>query len=387
MTIDSLEQVKQNKRKRAIRVTFLIFLGGMLLFSLFSNTLENLTLPKAMTEKVAIGSLDIKLEGSGVLRPVAEAKLANTNGWKVQSILVQEGDRVKKGQTLITYDYSSAERELQDEEVSYKKKNMELEQIQQQYIQATTEGDEITRRNALRDMESHKLDQSVQQRKIDEFRARIDSSKAVLAPFDGIITQINAVEGLLSTGDSDLLISNQSQGYWFEFTTDSSLLTNMAISVQEKLQVEVLANSEQKATFIDGMVVQISNAEPRMDSQGDQAGSAPMIAQSTIRVEVSHSALKGGEQATVNRMKKTQQEGFIVSKSAVREDREGKYIFKIVEDKGPLGNVYKAKKVYIESYEANGSVAMIEANEVNMDALIIMESSEPLQDGNRVRLQ
>ncbi|WP_314592090.1 biotin/lipoyl-binding protein [Paenibacillus terrigena] len=50
-----------------------------------------------------------------MLQPMLEAKLSNTAGWKVEKILVKEGDRVKKGQKLILYDSKTAERELKDE--------------------------------------------------------------------------------------------------------------------------------------------------------------------------------------------------------------------------------------------------------------------------------
>lgn len=45
------------RRKRSIQVVFIVFMGLLLFFTLFSNTLQSLTLPKVRTEKAANGSL------------------------------------------------------------------------------------------------------------------------------------------------------------------------------------------------------------------------------------------------------------------------------------------------------------------------------------------
>lgn len=83
----------------------------LLFFTFFSNTLQSLTLPKVTTVKPQTKSLEFTLEGSGKLTPVSEAKLLNASGWKVRQVLVKEGDRVTKGQTLIRYDSQAAEAE------------------------------------------------------------------------------------------------------------------------------------------------------------------------------------------------------------------------------------------------------------------------------------
>lgn len=84
------------RRKRNIQVVFMVFMGLLLFFTLFSNTIQTLTLPKVRTEKPTKGNLLFTIEGSGILQPLAEVKLSNTSGLKVEQILVKEGQR-KKG--------------------------------------------------------------------------------------------------------------------------------------------------------------------------------------------------------------------------------------------------------------------------------------------------
>lgn len=115
-------------------------MGVLLFFTFFSNTLQSLTLPKVTTVKPESRSLEFTLEGSGMLRPVSEARLLNSSGWKVRQILVKEGDKVKKGQKLILYDSQTAESELQDEITLLDKQKIEQQTLQDQFIQTYLEG-------------------------------------------------------------------------------------------------------------------------------------------------------------------------------------------------------------------------------------------------------
>lgn len=388
MEIGLKEEPKDHRRKRNIQIVFGVFMGLLVLFTLFSNTLQSLTLPKVRTETAVIGSLVYTIEGSGVLRPLVEAKLSNPAGWKVKTILVKEGERVKKGQKLITYDSRSAERELQDEITKLEKQKIDLRNIQDRFILATTEGDETKARSASRDLESSQLDLAMQERKINELRERLADQKEITAPFDGVITKVNAATGMKSTGESDVLVSNNSRGYRFEFLADASRLSSLEITIGKKVEVEVQAVSDGQNLIIEGIVDEMADAESRRENSSDRdANKNVSIPQKVLRVKVVGSELKGGEQALVKLAKRSQQEGILISNEAIHQDREGKFIYKIEEQKGALGNVFVARKVRIYSSETNDKETMIPSNNVYENESIILESSEPLQDGNRVRLQ
>lgn len=388
MAVGLQEEPKNRNRKRTIRAVFGLFIGALALLTLFGNTLQSLTLPKVRTEKPVSGSLLHTLEGSGVLKPLSEVKLANPAGWKVKNILVKEGDRVKKGQKLILYDSKSAERELQDEETRLAKQRIDLQNAQDLYIQSASEGDEMKVRSAGRDIETRKLDIGVQERKIGELRDRLASNKEISAPFDGIVTKLNAIEGVSSTGEPDVLISNDSRGYRFEFAADASLLSSLSMAKGQKIEVEVQGKSDQPAGTIDGTIVDIADAEPRAGgAANDQGGKSEAIAQKLLRVQVTDRGLKGGEQALVKLTQRSLRQGLTITSEAVHEDREGPFIYRIEEQPGPLGNVFVVRKARTKITESNGRETMIESGSVYEDDLIIVESSEPLQDGDRVRLQ
>jgi len=379
------EELGQRRRKRNIQIVFGLFIGLLLFFTIFSNTLQSLALPKVRTETPISGSMEHKLEGSGILQPLAEAKLMNPAGWKAIAIAVKEGDSVNKGQTLIVYDSKTAERELQDELAQLEKQKIELQNAQDQYIASATEGDAAKSRSDGRDIETRKIDLGVQERKINEIRDRLASHKQIAAPFDGIVTKLNAVEGLASTGAPDVVLTNNSRGYRLELPVDTPLLAGLGIATEEKLPVEVRMPPDQQPRILEGTVYEIADAEPRTERSAE--GKQATIAQKAVRIKVADPELKGGEQARVQFVKRLRQEGRIISNEAIHQDRGGKYVYKVEEQKGALGNVFIVRKVKVQVAESNDKETMIESGDVNLNDLVILESSEPLQEGNRVRLQ
>ncbi|MNI35683.1 HlyD family secretion protein [compost metagenome] len=375
-------------RKRSIQITSTVFIGLLVLFTLFSNTLQSLTLPKVRTENLLIGNLVLTLEGNGILRPLEEVKLSNPAGWRTSKIVVKKDDIVKKGQKLIIYDSETAERELQDEVASLEKQQISLLGLEDQIIQSTIEGDEWKIRRASRELATLKLDLGIQERKIKELKGSLEKHKQLLAPFDGWITTLNAIEGLASTGEPDVIISNDSRGYRFEFLADKLMLSNLGVSIDDKIQVVTQAGLDHPPQNIEGTIAELVDAEPSSKSSSNkEANTTVMSAQKLVRVNLVDSELKGGDQAYVKLTNRSQQEGMRISNEAIRQDREGHYIYKIDEQRGALGNVYMARKATIQVIESNETDSLIELDNARQDDLIILEYSEPLQDGNRVRLQ
>ncbi|MCZ8520334.1 MULTISPECIES: efflux RND transporter periplasmic adaptor subunit [Paenibacillus] len=379
---------EQRSRQRTIKTVFGMFMGLLGVLTLFGNTLQSLTLPKATTEKPAQGSLSHTLEGSGILKPIAEAQLTNPAGWKVKAVGVKEGDRVKKGQLLIAYDSSSAERELQDETAQGEKLKIDLQSMQDRFIGSAQEGDELKKRSASRDIEKSKIDLDIQNRKIKHLADRLSNQKELTAPFDGVVTKVNAVAGLASIVEPDIVIANESRGYRFEFVAGAPLLTALGIVPDDKIQVEVQTAEDRQTRILDGTIAEFADAAPRTDNAPGQAGdTAAVTAQKAVRVNVAGSGLKGGEQAHATIAKPSRLEGHLISNEAVHQDRDGVFIYKVEEHKGALGNVFIARKVRIPSAETNGKETVVPAESLYENERVILASSEPLQDGSRVRLQ
>ncbi|MFG1732063.1 efflux RND transporter periplasmic adaptor subunit [Paenibacillus sp. 843] len=374
------------RRKRILQFVFMGFMGLLLLFTLFSNTLQSLTLPKVTTEQPKNGGIALSIEGSGMLQPIAEAKLSSSTDWEVQQVLVKEGERVKKGQKLITYDNSSARQEIELEVTNLEKQRIEQQNLQDQFIQSSIEEDELKLRSAKREIEKGKLDIAAQERKINEMKVRLSKDQVLTAPFDGIVTKLNAVEGLASGGEPDVIVSNSSQGYRLEVGADAKRLSSIGISIGERIEVEVHTDKVQQAIIMDGVIEEMSHAEPLIEGESEGAETIT-VPQKMIRIKLLDAKLKGGEQARINIEKSSLDQGLLVSNEAIHQDREGMYVFVVEEQPGALGNVFVARKVNITYSERNDKETMIQTDSIYEQDKIILKSSEPLQDGNRVRLE
>lgn len=381
------EQTDRN-RKKMILIAFMALMGGLLFFTLFSNTLQSVTLPKVRTGQAKLGGLTYKLEASGVLQPAKQADFPNPAGWKVRKVLVKEGARVKKGQPLLLYDSAAAERELEDESDQLKKQRIALQTIQDQFIEATVGGDETGLREAKRELETRKLDLSMQERKIEGLKEQLDRQRELVAPFDGVVAKVNAVEGLASAGQPDVVVSSDIAGYRLEMTGDAELIGRLQVATGQTLEVAVAASGDQPARTLDGTVEEIADAGSRIaGSAEDPAGTTAAVPLKRLRVQVADPVLKGGEQVSIKLDQTSADQGWLLPNEAIHRDGDTRFIFKVEERRGALGNEFIARKVTIEASAGNEEETMIPADRLYEGDLIILESSEPLQDGNRVRLQ
>lgn len=376
------------KRKKIIITTFMALMGGLLFFTFFSNTLQSMTLPKVRTSPAAAGGITYRLTGTGILQPKKQAELINPAGWKVKKVLVKEGADVQAGQKLVLYDRADAERELEDEMALLKKQRIALETIQDQFIEATVSGDETGLREAKREIETRKLDLQVQERKIERLREQIRSRSELVAPFDGVVTEVNAVVGVASTSLPDVVVSSTSAGYRVDIIGDAEVIDRLRIATGEAVKVEVAAASEQPPRQLEGVVEDITNAGSRITGSPEEGdGTSATLPQRRLRIRVADPALKGGEQVTVRLEQTSSEQGWVVPNEAIHREGDSRFLFKVEEQRGALGNVFVARKVTIKQSEANEAETMIPAGLLFEGERIILESSEPLQDGNRVRLQ
>ncbi len=385
-------EVKDRKRKSLIRAIFIIFAAGLVMLTLFSNTLKSSTLPKVQTESLIIGSLPLTLERSSSLEPVSQEKLFNSVGWEVKEILVKQGDRVKKGQELVRYDSTTAEGELADQGDLLKKQEIEMKRTQEQYVASVVAGEDKAIREAERIIEIGKLDRQLQERKMNGLQDSIRRGQVLLAPFDGIVAEVGAALGLPSS-EGDVVLTNDARGFQFRMNIDAALLSQMEITKGADLDFEVILESG-TAKGMKGSVSNVLNGESGFgggagpESEAD-SGTAPAAAsepRKIVIVQVADPELKGGEQVHVKLDKRSGEPGMLVSSKAVHQDRSGTYVFKVEERRGALGNIFVARKVAVHLILSTERECLVEAENLYEKERIVLESGEPLQDGDRVRL-
>lgn len=368
-------------RKRSIRIFFGLFIGLLIACTLLGNTLAALTLPKVAFVMTRQGEITHSFIGGGLLKWKAEAALSNDSGWKVDKVHVKTGDVVNKGQKLVTYDAKAAEQPLLDEQASLQKLKLELEGQQQTFVQAAQSGDEQRIEDAKRALKLSEIDIDVQERKIRKLQQDLAAGRELIAPFDGIVMQVGATEGLVSsTGGPDVLLSNRSQGLQFDVAVPADAVALLEPGAQ--LSVQVLGKH---AKEVEGTVEDIQDESLTDQQTGGSESLSPNLRKKRLRVALQDDELQAGERVQVE-LTKTTDEVILLPNKAIREEGDRKFVFTIEERNGPLGNAFYVRKVTVTVADSTDTQAAISGGLFDQERVII-ESSEPLQEGDKIRMQ
>ncbi|TNJ63294.1 biotin/lipoyl-binding protein [Paenibacillus hemerocallicola] len=366
-------------------VVFLLVLAG---FTLFSQTLQTVLLPKVTTEKPAKKTLTYRIEGSGLIKPRQQIELNSDSGWKVAKVHVRNDEQVKQGQVLVTFDETEAQRQLLDAEDELKKKNLNREQLQEQFVDAQRAGDVEVIRKAERSLELDRLDRDIAMRRIETMRNDLARKRMLTAPADGKVLNLQAKEGMnVAQGQPVLTLVEVGEGFQFTFTVGKAMADLMR--KDEKVPVAVSGDEPRQ---MEGTVVEIKDASAgsggggsanKPDADGNTDGGAK--GQKTIVVHVSGDGLQGGESASVNLEKPLKEQGIVLNKKWIKKDGNGSYVFVVRENRSSLGNTYTVQKAYVKTGKGNDEEIVVLGG-VYLGEEIVTESSAPLQEGNRVRL-
>ncbi|MCY9591332.1 HlyD family secretion protein [Paenibacillus chitinolyticus] len=379
-----------DRRKRKIRLFSGLFIGLLVVFTLLSNTFMALTIPKVAVVVPSRGQLVHKFKGSGVIKWRAEITLTNSTGWKVKKVEVKEGDRVKKGQTLVTYDSHDAEQDILDQQAGLNKLKLTMEELQSHFIEASQNGEEKSIEDAKRAMDIHKIDLEVQQRKIQNLQEKLKKNVKLTAPFNGIVTKVIAKEGLSSeNGGYDVRLSDESLGFEFELSVPVD--TAAELKTGDKLEVQVDGPAAEK---IEGQISEIrepgipdpSKTEEGSTGEGGKTAMNLPTKRLLVTMQGTGTGLKEGAGVRVELSRATDPDILLVANKAIHEDNTGKYVFTIEERNGPLGNAFYIHRTSITVTDSDDKVSMVTQGLFEQQQIVV-ESSEPLQDGDKVRMQ
>ena len=360
-------------RKRIVRWVAGLLFGSLIVLTLFSNTLFSLTLPKVTVEQPRAGRLNAEFTGSAALAFVSEMDLSNPEGGKIRQVLVNEGEKVKKGQSLILYENDDAVEQLDSERDMLTKLKLPIESLQRAYIEAATAGDPAAQSAGRAVLESANTDIAAQKRRIRMLESRLAEQLELKAPFDGFIKSVHAVEGLPSgSGGSDVRLADLGKGLQFEVQVPVEM--SEALNIGEPLKV---VTEGKISRTVEGILTEIGESEA---AQPAQAGAETV----RLRIGLHDETLQAGDRVELKLTVQGDEDALIVSSGAVHKDRDGAYIFVVDDKKGPLGNVHYARKMPVTiSAENESSTAVVDS--LFGDERVILESSEPLSDGIQIR--
>lgn len=363
-----------SKRQRLTAALFVLFFAILAGLTFFSSTLETMTLPKVITEKLVSKSLVHHVKGSGVLTPRKQVDLLNEAGSKIVKVHVKENDEVKKGQKLVTFDSSDLDEQIYQEETALKKQQLNREILEEDMLNALIGGDEQVIAKAERALELDNMELAMAQRKLNKLRKEKADKQKLTAPFDGKITKITAEDSMnASQGGTILTLMDSGKGFEFSFAVDSE---NTALfEIGSKVSVRLAKDNK----LVNGMIQEIKAASKENSEDSSDQSSYKVV------VSVSDDGLQGGEQVSLDIKKESNEKGYVLLKKWIHKDTTGSYVYVVEEKKSSLGNTFNARKAYIITGDSTED-EVVAVSGLSPDDEIIIESSELLQEGNRIRV-
>ncbi|MEW9105407.1 efflux RND transporter periplasmic adaptor subunit [Paenibacillus sp.] len=374
------------RKKRKIVWLSGLFFSLLLFLTLASNTLLTLHLPKVRAEQGREGALVTTWRGTARLIPRQHIDLSNRAEWSIKKVYVKEGDRVVKGQTLITYENPAAVQEILDVQAGLAGQRLTLVDLQDDYIEAVQNNDGMRARSTKREIERVRIAIGVQERKVTTMQSEANDRRRIIAPFDGVVTQVRATPQLPSgSGGPDVSVANRQQGYQFEIVIPDAF--GRELRTGEKIRVHI--EHEEANVPVEGSITDIRpmagvDGGASLQEEAEWSASQTNSSQRVI-VKVQHPNIQANELVSVELTQtKKSDGGMLVSNQAIRQAGKDSYVLIIEERSGPLGNIFIASKVSVRLGGTNGQETLVQG--VYAKAQIIVESSEPVTDGQRVRI-
>lgn len=253
------------KKKWSKKKKWFIIGGGSLLmailiaFNIFRDDTNSINVE---TEKVTRQTVIHKVNASGQIQPEMEVKISATSSAWIDSISVNEGDYVIKGQHLITLDrkqllanYNSAVSSVRSAEARLEQEQSSKKRIESMYEQNMTSDQELEAALASYEIANSQLEQakaSLASREDELDKARI------IAPKAGTVTSISKEVGDLAVGgmfQADVLmtISDLSK---MEVIVDVNENDVISISLDDTSEIEIDAFHD---TIFYGLVTEIAH--------------------------------------------------------------------------------------------------------------------------------
>lgn len=203
-------------------------------------------------------------------------------------------------------------------------------------------------------------------KELEEVRAEA-ADAAILSPVEGTVISISKTAGESTAKEEEVaLIQVAGKGMTVSFSVTNDQATKVKVGDMAELQ---------NAWYYTDVIVKLSKIKPDPDNPGKRK---------LLEFSVEGS-LQNGESLSLSVGERSAEYDFVVPNSAVREDKNGKFILIIEEKSTPFGNRYKAKRVDVEVMASDETKTAVSADLQGYE-YVITTSNQPLEAGDQVRL-
>lgn len=208
-----------------------VIIVGLLLVGLWQFNKSKQNTQEYTFEHPQVRNLVKKLEVSGIVDAKEKARLRFVAGGKVTYIGAQEGDTVKKWQTIASIDQATLKKQLQQDLNFYMKERWDWENTQDNIEDRWLDDQEQrTVDKEQWDLENEVLDV--------EIRTQAIQNSSIFSPFEGVLTTSpTAVAGvqLLATDYFEVVNPNS---LVFKAAVDESDISNVSLGQQAQIELD-----------------------------------------------------------------------------------------------------------------------------------------------------
>lgn len=318
-------------------------------------------------EEVRLGDLELSEAFSGTLVPGDEASVLAASPAEIVQVLVQEGDRVRRGQDMVRLDtsdlaiqYRQARAAVDSARIQMDSAFENLERLERLYQEGAAPRQQV---DAARSQYEALRDGSLKQAQaaLDLIGSQMGKG-VVTAPIDGVVVSLNALEGQWASPSSPLAMVADLDRVLARFQLSESQISRVSAGTSLSVYVEAVS-----ADPFAGTVISVASVAD------------PMTRMFPVEVELLNpeGILRGGMTATVRLVSDTAREAILVPEDAIRYGGGQDHLF-----------VYRngvAVRVSVEAILSDGETTAV-AGDLSPGDQVIVLGKERLSDGAAVRL-
>ena len=219
------------------------------------------------------------------------------------------------------------------------------------------------------ELDLSKASKDIQEKK-DEIAKLKEKSEgsAIVAPVAGTISNLAYVAGeTTKPEEAAAVIQVDGKGYTVSFS-----VTN-----EQSKEVQVGDVGElQNAWYYDDAMVTLAAIKPDPESNGQKK---------LLVFNVTGSSIQAGQSLNISVGQRSAEYELTVPNSAIREDKNGKFILIVESKSGPISNRYIATRVDVEVLASDDNNTAISAGLYGYE-YVITTSTKPVEAGKQVRL-
>ncbi len=192
----------------------------------------------AVTTVVRKGELTASVSGTGGIEPLDRETLVSPAAGTVETVRFRDGDAVKKGDVLLTFEQEDAAEQLETKRVELERQRLELEQLQLQYKEAA-EGGETAQQSIAISIKKQELTIRSLENEIASLQ-QSDAVDPITAPIDGKLSGFDVEPGDALRDDAELGEIVNFAGMKMIVGVDELDIADVAVGQEATVRVDAL---------------------------------------------------------------------------------------------------------------------------------------------------